>query len=389
MSAAISRIISFLIAVISFFAGFSSTPRETAYKLKALETADGMTLEEKVGQLFIVMPETLIGVSEKASLIGSYSAGATAYEAAMGHAIEKYHPGGIVFFYKNILNEAQIKKYISDLQSASRLPLFIAVDEEGGSVARIGNNPAFSVPTYKSMAAIGSTGNPVNAYNVGLNIGKYLKKYGFNLDFAPVADVNSNPKNTVIGSRSFGSDPAAVGKMVASAINGFHDSGIMTTSKHFPGHGDTTNDTHSGYVSVTKTWAQMLQTEIVPFKAAIEAGTDLIMTAHITCKNVSADGLPASLSYKLITEKLRGELGFDGVVITDAMNMGAICNNYTSSEAAVAAINAGVDIVLAPYNYDAAFSGVLAAVKNGTITAKRLNESVVRILTLKAKYGLL
>mgnify|MGYP003106262475 CR=1 FL=1 len=258
----------------------------------------------------------------------------------------------------------------------------------GGSVARLANASGFDLPQYQSAQAVGTTGDPANARAMGQIIGGYLKTYGLNLDFAPVADVNTNPANTVIGNRAFSSDPAVAAQMVASAVQGFHDAGILCTLKHFPGHGDTAEDSHYGTASSTKTWAEMRETELKPFAAGIAAGADVVMTAHITTPNATQDGLPASLSYTMLTERLRGELGFTGVICTDSLSMQAIRDHYSAAEAAVAALNAGADLLLMPPDLPEAFDGVLEAVQNGTISEERLNESVRRILMLKQKAGL-
>lgn len=239
------------------------------------------------------------------------------------------------------------------------------------------------------MQKIGKSGKASKAKDVGYTIGKYLKKYEFNLDFAPVADINTNKKNIVIGKRAFGSTPSLVSKMVDAEIKGFHKAKIMACVKHFPGHGDTKGDTHTGYVSIKKNWNALKKCEIVPFKKAFSSATDMVMVAHITANKVSKDKLPASLSYNMITKKLRKELKYNGVVITDSMEMGAVADNYTSAESAVMAIKAGADIVLMPYDFKAAYNAVLKAVKSGKISEKRLNESVLRILKLKKKYGLI
>lgn len=346
-----------------------------------------MSLEEKIGQMFMVTPEALVGTCEKAELNGEASENAvTAFGSELKEAMEKYRPGGVIMFYQNLTSPEQIKEFNSQLQSHSDIPLFIGIDEEGGRVARIGNNENFPEQNVGAMADIGASGSSINAYEVGKTIGAYLKGYGFNLDFAPDADVNSNPDNTVIGDRSFGSDPELVADMVTAAQNGFLVSGTFSCVKHYPGHGDTSADTHDGFVSVSKTWDQLLETELIPFKAAIENGTQFIMASHITCPEITGDEYPATLSYTLLTEKLRGELGYDGIIITDGMNMGAITDNYSSSEAAVLAAAAGVDIILMPYDLDAAYNGLLEKVQKGVISEERIDQSVRRILLLKDKY---
>ena len=342
-----------------------------------------MSLREKVGQLFIVRPEALAENSN------AETAQATdRVDDAVISRIEEYPVGGIALFSRNITSAEQLPMFISDLQSSSKYPLFIAVDEEGGRVARIANSDFFNVASYKSMEDIGKSGDASKAEEVGRQIGLYLKELGFNLDFAPVADTNTNPQNIVIGDRSYGSDPALVACMVSAQLDGMHDSGIMGTLKHFPGHGDTKDDTHSGYVSIEKTWDELKECELVPFITALPKA-DMVMVSHITAVNVTSDKLPTSMSETMITGKLRNELGYDGVIITDAMAMGAVADNYTSAEAAVTAVKAGVDIVLMPQNLDEAFNGVMNAVTDGEISMERLDESVMRILKLKARYKLI
>ena len=342
-----------------------------------------MSLREKVGQLFIVRPEALAENSN------AETAPATdRVDDAVISRIEEYPVGGIALFSRNITSAEQLPMFISDLQSSSKYPLFIAVDEEGGRVARIANSDFFNVASYKSMEDIGKSGDASKAEEVGRQIGSYLKELGFNLDFAPVADTNTNPQNIVIGDRSYGSDPALVARMVSAQLDGMHDSGIMGTLNHFPGHGDTKDDTHSGYVSIEKTWDELKECELVPFITALPKA-DMVMVSHITAVNVTSDKLPTSMSETMITGKLRNELGYDGVIITDAMAMGAVADNYTSAEAAVTAVKAGVDIVLMPQNLDEAFNGVMNAVTDGEISMERLDESVLRILKMKAKYKLI
>lgn len=338
-----------------------------------------MTLREKVGQLFWVRPETLdFSLNpEKKTLTQT-----------MRQNLEQYPVGGIAVFKKNIQDENQLSSLIADFQSASKIPMIVAVDEEGGAVARLANHEAFSLPKYTSARDIGKTGDPEQARQMGRTIGGYLRFYGFNLDFAPVADVDSNPANPVIGRRAYSTDAQQTAQMVAAAVEGFHEAGMLCTVKQFPGHGDTGQDSHYGTATSYKTWEEMKAMEMLPFEAGIAAGADVVMTAHITTPNATTDGLPASLSYTMITERLRGELGFQGVIVTDALEMNAIKNHFTPAESAVAALRAGVDVLLMPSDLRTAFDGVVQAVEDGTLSEERLNESVRRILTLKQKDGL-
>ena len=345
----------------------------TPVEVKALSM---MTLEQKIGQLFIVRPESLSGGSGKL----------TSVTDALKTGLNERMPAGIIMFDENITDPAQIKAFNEDLHMSaylySTLPLLIAVDEEGGAVARIANDPNFDVPVFDSMLSIGNTGDAVNAFKAGLAIGTYLKEYGFDLDFAPVADCFTNPDNRVIGDRSFGSDPALVSEMAGECIDGLHSRGIKAVIKHYPGHGDTENDSHTGAVVTNRSWDELKARELIPFMDNLPKA-DMIMTAHIVSAGVTGDELPATLSPVMINEKLRGELGYDGVVITDSMEMGAISKEFSQEEAAVRALEAGCDIILCPGDYRRAYDAVLEAVRSGRIPEERIDESLLRIIRLK------
>ncbi len=350
---------------------------DAAITARAREILASMTLEEQVYQMFIVTPETLTGASTVTQ------AGATTKAALQAHPV-----GGLVYFAANILTPEQCTTMISNTQSYSEIGLFIAVDEEGGRVARIGSNSAMGTTSFSSMSTIGSTGDVSKAYEVGSTIGTEIAQFGFNLDFAPVADVNSNPNNTVIGDRAFGSDPELVAEMVASAVQGFRDSGMLCTLKHFPGHGDTDTDSHYGYTEVLKTLQELRSVEFLPFQAGIDAGADFVMMGHISVPEVTGDDTPASLSATMIGI-LRDELNFQGLIITDSMVMSAITDRYTSAQAAVLAVQAGVDVILEPSSLTGAVQGILSAVEEGTISEERIQESVVKILEVKLRSGII
>ena len=341
-----------------------------------------MTLREKVGQLFCVRPESLDPVFQSSQL-GMMEYKMQAVNEETRAFCEKYPVGGITLFSHNIDNPLQIKAFTRDLHTLAGEPL-LSIDEEGGRVARIGNNGNFHVPTYASMAAVGATGDPAKARDAGISIGKYLKEYGFDVDFAPVADVNTNPKNIVIGDRAFSDNPKVAAPMVVKFLEGLEEAGIVACVKHFPGHGDTVGDSHHEYVQSDKTWEEILACEMITFKAAIKAGAPMIMSAHVAVPNVTGDNLPATLSHFMLTEKLRDELGFEGVIITDAMGMKAVSDRYSSGESAVLTLKAGADIVLMPENLPEAFDAVVAAVEDGTLPEERIDESVRRVLALKA-----
>ena len=336
-----------------------------------------MTLREKVGQLFLVRPETLTG-----SLTAVTEEGRSRYE--------QYPAGGFCLFSQNIKDPQQLKTFTEQLHSlGGRFAPLLTIDEEGGPVVRIAADGDFDVPRYPAMGRLTSAQEAEEvrrqaALDSAKAIGSYLKDYGFDLDFAPVADVNTNPYNPVIGLRAYSSDPEEASRLVAAAVQGFHEGGVGCCLKHWPGHGDTKTDTHKGSASTQKTWEELLACETLPFAAGLDAGADMVMAAHISAPEVTGTSEPASLSRVLMTEKLRGELGFQGVIVTDSFEMLAISGVYSPGEAAVKAILAGADIVLMPAGYEQAFDAVMAAVESGEISEERLEESVRRILRMKA-----
>lgn len=340
------------------------------------EILDDMTLEEKVCQLFMITPEALTGV-ETATKAGQ----------ATQDAYNKYPVGGIIYFSKNLKNPDQTRTMLANTQEYAKertgIPVFLSVDEEGGQVARVGHNSAFGVEKIGNMSDVGASGDTQEAYRVGTVIGSYLKDLGFNMDAAPDTDVLTNPQNEVVKCRSFGSDPQLVADMAEAELKGLNEEGIIGMYKHFPRHGGTTADSHEGYVYVDDTLEELENGAFVPFKDGIANDIRVIMVSHIAAPNVTGDNTPATLSKKLTTDILRGELGFDGMVITDALDMGAITEQYGSANAAVEALNAGADMLLMPLDFQSAYKGVLDAVEDGTLTEERIDESVARILEVK------
>lgn len=340
------------------------------------EKLDTMTIEEKVCQLFMLSPEKLTGVSQ-----------VVAAGDVTKNAIQNYPVGGIIYFGPNIETPQQIAQMISNTQGyamdRSGLPLFIAVDEEGGYVTRIAKNSNFDVPTFPYASEIGQSGNVSDAREMGDAIGAYLESYGFNVDFAPVADVLSNAENQVVKKRSFGSDPQLVSDMVLAELDGLEQHRMIGCVKHFPGHGATVGDTHEGYAYTEKTWEELLECEAIPFADSIKHGVSMVMVGHISLPNVVGDHTPASMSHRMITEHLREELGYDGIVITDSLGMGAITNSYSSRQVAVSVLKAGGDILLDPADFKSAYEGILAAINDGELTEARIDESVSRILSVK------
>ena len=363
----------------------NTTPQKTALSSEETDAIEAqlsqMTLREKVGQLFTVRPEAMCPEME-ASGQGMYAYKLQTVTEGMLDRSQLYPVGGYTLFAHNIDNPQQVKAFTAALHALPGEPL-LSIDEEGGRVARIGNNENFNVPRYASMAAVGATGDPANARESGKAIGTYLKEYGFDIDFAPDADVNTNPENVVIGDRAFSNDPKVAAPMVVAYLEGLEEAGVVGCLKHFPGHGDTRGDTHTGYVQSDKNWKQMSACEMITFKAGIKAGARMIMTAHIAAPEVMGSELPSTLSSIVLQDKLRKELGYEGIIITDALGMGAISQHYTSAEAAVKCLQAGADILLMPQDLPEAFEAVMAAVEDGTIPQARIDESVRRILTLK------
>lgn len=328
-----------------------------------------MSLENKVAGLFMITPESLTGVDTV------IQAGDTTKQK-----LSEYPVGGLIYFSKNIKSADQLKEMLDTTRNTMIYPVFLAVDEEGGSVSRVAG--AGLAENVGDMSEIGSTCDPEKAKEVGTTIGTYLSQSGFNVDFAPVADVVST-ENAVIGNRSFGSDPNVVGTMVAAEVQGLQESGVSACLKHFPGIGDTTTDTHDEKTVSEKTLEDMQQNDLPAFQAGIDAGADFVMVSHMSLPNVVGDDTPCSLSGTVISDLLRNQLGYDGIVITDALDMSAITDSYSSAEAAVKAIEAGADMLLMPENFEEAYQGVLEAVQNGTISEERINESLKRIYRVK------
>ena len=337
------------------------------------EILNTMTLEEKVGQMFVICPES-IGVTFTPAEVTR-------------ELLTKYPVGGIMISKSNMIQPEQVISLIDTFQNCSPYPLFMAVDEEGGRVARFANHGAFPVPKYSSAAAVGASGDSNDALSMGQTIGGYLKEYGINMNFAPVADVFTNPNNTVIGDRAFSTDPQVVTQMSHAMATGLRQQNVIPVFKHFPGHGDTAEDSHSRLAVSYKTLEELEACEWLPYAGLTDG--DCVMVAHVALPNVTGDRIPASLSYGVVTELLREKLGFTGVVITDGMEMGAIVNTYTPGEASIQAIAAGCDVILEPADFPAAYAAVVEAVRQGQLTESRIDESVYRILSLKMQYGIL
>lgn len=329
------------------------------------ETLNNMTLDEKIGQMLIV---------------SDYS---TSMNDELLNDLNKIKPGGFILFSENFESYEQTVKLIADIKNTSSIPMFISIDQEGGKVQRLKKLSDAEVTSIPPMYQLGLTNDASLAYKVGKVVGEELRVFDINLDFAPVLDIYSNPKNTVIGTRSFGKTSELVSKMAIPFAKGLEEAGIIPVYKHFPGHGDTLEDSHNTLPIINKTKEELMNMELKPFIEAIANDAKIIMVGHLAVPKITNDNAPASLSKIVITNLLKEELGFDGLVITDALNMGALTKKYTKEDIYINAIKAGVDILLMP-DFDIETVNIIKnAVTNQKIAEEKINESVKKILDLK------
>lgn len=327
-----------------------------------------MPLEDKVAGLFVVTPEAITGVG-------------TAVQAGDGtrQALETNPVGGLIYFRKNIQSEEQLKEMLANTAQYAKYPLFLAVDEEGGSVSRIG---ATIGPKMDSAGDIGATGDPENAYQAGVTIGTSLSGLGLNVDFAPVADL-ANVEGSIMSGRAYAADAATASGFVNSMVRGLEEQNVTACLKHFPGIGSTTQDPHDGRAVTERTEEQFWAEDLAVFQAGIDNGVHMIMVSHMAVPALTGDNEPSIFSRVLVTDILRNQMGFQGVIITDALSMSAISEYYGSDEAAIMAVLAGCDMLLMPEDYGKAYQGVLEAVRNGNIDEERINDSLRRIYRIK------
>lgn len=366
------------------------------------EMVSKMTVKDKIEQMLVLDYSTAAYGKEGEKDVTKLSD--TVKETIASHNI-----GGIILFRDNTKGTQQTLELVSDFQESAttnnkkyQIPLFMCIDQEGGRVTRLATGT--SLPGNMALGAINDSNTTKEYASI---VGKEISSLGFNVNFAPVLDVNNNPSNPVIGVRSFSSDPYKVAKMGEAFIEGLHSENIASTLKHFPGHGDTATDSHTGLPLINKTYEEIKSVELIPFKSGIDKGADMIMTAHIVYpqiekttyiskKNGEEITLPATLSKTILTDILRNDLGFNGVIVTDALNMGAIAEHFEKIDVVRYALNAGVDILLMPISLandngelDAYINTVVNLVQNGEIPEENINKSVTRILKLKQKMGLL
>lgn len=336
-----------------------------------LGQVERLSLEEKIGQLLLAGIEGT-GISEQAKSL-----------------IQDYHVGGLILYNKNIESAEQTRSLLNDLKQLNQrnsIPLFLSLDQEGGSVNRL---PQQFEP-FPSAHRIGQTSDENLSFQIGQITGQAVAALGFNMNYAPVLDINSNPNNPVIGERAFGSDVETVSASGIAMMRGLQSSDIIPVVKHFPGHGDTSVDSHLNLPEVNKSLQQLKEFELIPFADAVEQGADVVMIAHILLSNIDSQH-PASLSETMITSLLREEIGFEGVIITDDLTMGGITEHYDIAEAAVQSLKAGSDIVMVAHGFERAaevFQAVKSAVDQGEISINELDEHVYRVLQLKSKYEL-
>ena len=348
------------------------TPTPDPVQEQAEALLADMSLHEKVCQLFVVRPEVLTGLSP-----------VTVAGEATQLSLAEYPVGGLIYSVDNLVTQEQTREMIGNTQSYSKIPLIISADEEGGNVGRLmyklGTTFIHSMYSYKDEG-------PETAYQNALTIGRDMTSRLFNTDYAPVTDVWTNPANTVIGDRAYSDNFEQAAELVASAVRGFTDAGVVCCLKHFPGHGDTDTDTHEGAAVVNKSLDELRAGELLPFVSGIEAGADMVMIGHITV--TALDEVPATISQAVITGLLREELGWDGVVITDSLDMGALAG-YDSGEVCVRYLEAGGDILLGVPDLGTAVGAIESAVAEGRLTEQRIDESVLRVLSLKIEHGII
>ncbi len=337
-----------------------------------------MSLEEKIYQLFVAAPEQLCDES-----------GVTEATDALREGLTKYPVGGVILFGDNIQSREQVEKLLREMQEASKIPLFTAVDEEGGIVSRLSGVEDMGVTAQPSMQEVGESGDAGRAYEIGKTIGTEIKAIGFNTNFAPVADLILSEDNTEIGSRSFGSDPVLVSSMVENMVRGLRDGGVACALKHFPGHGSANADSHSGRAYSYRTLEEMQSADFLPFVAGIGAFSDFVMISHMINQDITKTNMECSMSTNVMTNILRNGIGFPGIIITDSLSMGAITKYYSAGAAAVTALEAGADMLLMPQHIEEAADAIRGAVSSGRIKEEKIDASVKRIIKTKLTHGIL
>lgn len=357
-------LMSLLSLLLLFFFQINDTEKYTnPLDEKVLQALSSMTLEEKIGQMLILY-ETHSEVNEEVKTL-----------------FNEIKPGGIILNKENITTYTNTKRYIEEIKTLSKFPLIVSIDQEGGRVQRLQLLKDITPTNLPSMFEIGKTQDVSLSYEVGKILAEQVKTLGINVVYAPVCDIVTNKENTGIGTRSFGNSPTLVSSMCTNFAKGIEEEKVIATYKHFPGHGDTTTDSHTSLPIIKKNLEELENFELIPFKEAINENAKIIMVGHIAFPNITNDLTPASLSKTIITDILKKKLNYNGLVITDALNMKALTDNYTDDEIYTMAINAGVDLLLMPNNPHKAIQII-----KETINEERINESVAKILKFKFTY---
>ena len=357
-------LMSLLSLLLLFFFQINDTEKYTnPLDEKVLQALSSMTLEEKIGQMLILY-ETHSEVNEEVKTL-----------------FNEIKPGGIILNKENITTYTNTKRYIEEIKTLSKFPLIVSIDQEGGRVQRLQLLKDITPTNLPSMFEIGKTQDVSLSYEVGKILAEQVKTLGINVVYAPVCDIVTNEENTGIGTRSFGNSPTLVSSMCTNFAKGIEEEKVIATYKHFPGHGDTTTDSHTSLPIIKKNLEELENFELIPFKEAINENAKIIMVGHIAFPNITNDLTPASLSKTIITDILKKKLNYNGLVITDALNMKALTDNYTDDEIYTMAINAGVDLLLMPNNPHKAIQII-----KETINEERINESVAKILRFKFTY---
>lgn len=357
------KILIFLVCFSLILTGCNKNIDNMNLNEKIEYTLKNMTLEEKIAQMLIIYYTSSI------------------YDATLSNTIKTYNPGGFILFSENISGHNQLLNFINKMQEDSKIPMFISIDQEGGLVQRLYPKADIEVSLIPAMSEVGKSGNPDEAYNIGKLIGKDLNKYGINVNFAPVIDVVSN-EESFVSNRSFGNEVDLVSDMGIEIARGLREENVIPVFKHFPNHGAVIADSHYDLPVLNKSLEELKDHDFIPFKNAIKNNAEIIMIGHISVPQLD-ENTPASLSKVIITDILRNQLGFNGLVITDALNMGALTKNYSQEEILINTINAGVDLLLMPGSSKQTISIIKNAIETGKIKEEQINNSVKRILKLK------
>ncbi len=364
----IGIVLSLFVITLIFCGNIYLQHREQKHMINTIETQwKQLTLDEKIAQMFIV----------------SYR------QKSMDEQLESIlalKPGGFILFKENFSTYENTMKLIEQIENSADIPLWMAIDQEGGRVQRLSPTEQLNATLIPPMSILGKTRNTKLAYQVGTTIAEELRVFGVNMDFAPVLDVVEDENNQVIGDRSFGSDAKLVADMGLSLAEGLEDSHVLAVYKHFPGHGATITDSHHELPVITKTKQELLATDLLPFQKAIDAGAKVIMVGHLAVPNLTGDEIPASLSKSVVTDLLKTEMGYQGLVVTDALNMGALTKYYSEKQIYEMAINAGVDLLLMPVDLKRAISDIKESINEGTIQEEQIDTSIQKILKFKYQY---